>query len=350
MAGISNIEWTEHTWNPIVGCSIVSPGCTNCYAMAMAHRINQMTLSSHYEDVTKKVNGRAVWTGKITRANDYIFTAPLRRKKPTIYFVNSMGDLFHESIPDKDIDDVFAVMALSPQHTFQVLTKRAERMREYFNRAHSAGNVNAWQPRVCQAVDDLVPLRTDQSREAKINVIGRPCLPNVWLGVSAERQQEADERIPLLLQTPAAVRFVSAEPLLGPIAVWPYIGKLGWQMSPGDVRAVDWIITGGESGPHARPMNPQWARDIRDQCAAAHTAFFHKQNGEFVSVSEVEGAGAHHSFPDGRTVRRVGKKAADRLLDGVEHNEFPIRARSAGSLPLTIAGNEPGGRAGAVST
>jgi protein gp37 len=187
----------------------------------------------------------------------------------------------------------------------------------------------------------------DNAHDCVLN-LGWP-LPNVWLGVSAERQQEADERIPLLLQTPAAVRFISAEPLLGPIdlnrihegfdtpegarvEMWEsslngkrfdlWAGDDEDPMQPGHPK-LDWVIAGGESGPHARPANPQWYRELRDQCAGAGVPYFHKQNGEWVSVSEVEGPGRHFSFPDGRTVRRVGKKAAGRLLDGIEHNGFP---------------------------
>ena len=131
MADNTGIEWTDATWNPVVGCSIVSPGCTNCYAMQMAARIEKMQPESHYAGTTKRVNGNAVWTGKVALAPDHILTAPLRWKKPRRIFVNPMGDLFHESIPDAWIDRVFAVMALAPQHRFQLLTKRAKRMREY---------------------------------------------------------------------------------------------------------------------------------------------------------------------------------------------------------------------------
>lgn len=138
MAGDTNISWTERTWNPVVGCSVVSPGCTNCYAMRMAYRVKEMEEArtgrpdaSHYFGTTKVVNGNPVWTGKVVLAPEHILLEPLRRRKPTMYFVNSMSDLFHEDVPDEWIDRVFAVMALCPQHTFQVLTKRSERMRAY---------------------------------------------------------------------------------------------------------------------------------------------------------------------------------------------------------------------------
>lgn len=320
MASKSNIEWTEQTWNPIVGCSIVSPGCTNCYAMKMAARIEAMGNQPRYAGSTRKVNGNAIWTGKLAQAPKSVLLAPLRRKKPTTYFVNSMGDLFHEDCPDEWIDQVFAVMALTPQHTYQVLTKRAERMRRYM----SADGLPTPMHRM---IAILVAADAISPRERKgFEPFRKFSLPNVWLGVSTERQQEADERIPLLLQTPAAVRFISAEPLLGPIDIKAWLAPKDFHIVPSvEHRWVHWVITGGESGPGARPANPQWYRDIRDQCAAAGAAFFHKQNGAWVSVSEVEGAGEHFSFPDGRTVRHVGKAKAGRLLDGVEHNGMPGR-------------------------
>src|SRR5215472_5440285 len=181
MAGTSNIEWCDATWNPVIGCSIVSPGCTNCYAMRMAARIEAMGSGSHYAGTTKKVNGNAVWTGKVALAPDHILTAPIHWRKPRRIFVNSMGDLFHEDIPDQWIDSVFAVMALAPQHQFQVLTKRAERMVQWFT--HFADSPDG----LLSAVVDI----TNGSR-ADIDRVGDGPwpLPNVWLGVSAERQQE----------------------------------------------------------------------------------------------------------------------------------------------------------------
>jgi protein gp37 len=281
----TSIEWTEQTWNPIVGCSIVSPGCTNCYAMKMAGRIEKMNRTggsnsnyvNPYDGTTKRVNGNTVWTGKLARAPESTLLAPLHRKKPTTYFVNSMGDLFHEDCPDEWIDRVFAVMALSPQHTFQILTKRAARMREYCDR---------W---VAQA--DLPHVGLGYSGASIM--VDWP-LPNVWLGVLTERQQEADERIPLLLQTPAAVRFISAEPLLGPLALHalnlhtdrPSNALRGVQCVPDDSAAgfhneagpkIDWVIVGAESGPGARPMNLDWARSLLVACEYADVAFFMKQ-------------------------------------------------------------------------
>lgn len=252
MAENSNIEWTDATWNPIVGCTIVSPGCTNCYAMAMAARINAMTLSSHYEGLTKKVNGRSVWTGNVALANDHIFTAPLRWRKPRMVFVNSMGDLFHESIPDEWIDRAFAVMGAAGRHTFQVLTKRPERMLATVTRIGKSINVIEKHAR-----DFGYTLKFEG-----IGLVPWP-LPNVWMGVSAERQGEFDDRWKTLRKVPAAVTFISMEPLLAPIFFRP--------------AKPDWIIVGGESGSRARDMHPDWARDIRDQCKAAGVNFFMKQ-------------------------------------------------------------------------
>lgn len=303
------IEWTDATWNPIVGCSIVSPGCTNCYAMKWANqRLDGSIYSPQYSRTTKKVNGTAVWTGKVAIAPDHIVTAPLRWKKPRRIFVNSMGDLFHESVPDEWIDKVFAVMALAPQHTFQVLTKRSMRTREYVipALAHRIGmaafemvlNDHVSNPK--SQLGSGVVLRGD------IPHLQAWPLPNVWLGVSAEDQARADERIPDLLATPAAVRFVSAEPLLGPVDFenidivpwldsfrktprpdpdspnWPaikYDVLRGHVKGPDDINQtkLDWIIVGGESGKYARPMHPDWVRSIRDQCAAAGVPFFFKQ-------------------------------------------------------------------------
>lgn len=244
----TNIEWTDRTWNPIAGCSIVSPGCTNCYAMRMAARIDRMMPRSHYEGLTKTVNGNPVWTGKVNRAPDHIFKAPLKWRKPTRMFVNSMSDLFHQDVPDDWIDEIFRIMAATPRHTYQILTKRPERMRDY---------ARGW----------LSPIS------------------NVWMGVSVEDQARADERIPLLLETPAAVRFISAEPLLGHLGLTQWLHDVDCAMVPRDVCTccdprevrIDWVIAGGESGPGKRPVNIDWMRDIRDQCKAAGVPLFVKQ-------------------------------------------------------------------------
>lgn len=326
----TSIEWTEHTWNPIVGCSIVSPGCTNCYAMGMAYRFKDSYLGRKVAgpaaaNVAKSVNGKSVWTGQLALAPDHIIEAPLKRKKPTVYFVNSMGDLFHEDTPVEWIDRVFAVMALTPQHTYQVLTKRAGRMREYASLLDNEP-VRDTVRRIVAAWPGNTPVPPSG--------ITFP-LPNVWLGVSTERQQEANERIPLLLQTPAAIRFISAEPLLGPINLrsfpsWSSLhAGLGYSVDAltgtwkdGTRRLIstapklDWVIVGGESGTGARPMDPEWALSLRDQCQAAGVPFFFKQWGSHVPETR------------GR-YRRVPKSVAGRLFDGIEHNGFPKTASAA---------------------
>ena len=354
MAGKSKIEWTGHTWNPFAGCAVLSPGCTNCYAMKMAARLEAMG-QSLYAGLTKPSKAGPVWRGTV-RANPDALLAPLKRKTPTTYFVNSMSDLFYEKFSDDLIDRVFAVMALCPQHTFQVLTKRAERMREYFGPGIPRLNIingHKW---------SLLGTRVG----SKIKHDGKwasPCLPlpNVWLGVSAERQQEADERIPHLLKTPAAIRFVSAEPLLGPIDLQSIEIKveagnrvyhdylhalLGEQTSAAtgcitvdNGPSLDWIIVGGESGKDARPMHPDWARSLRDQCEAAGVSFFFKQWGQWApsaALPDEPQAAIYGEFHGGRdwvascmcregdgALFSVGKAKAGRLLDNREHNAFP---------------------------
>ena len=283
MADKTGIEWTDATWNPIVGCSIVSPGCTNCYAMKMAARIERMNPGNHYAGTTKASKGGAVWTGKLALAPDHILTAPLRWKRPRKIFVNSMGDVFHEDAPDAWIDKVFAVMALCDgtrsngrHHTFQVLTKRADRMRRYMTDPETPFRVSA------EVTFRVIPGWRPTKGGLDWTSEKTWPLPNVWLGVSTERQKEADERIPLLLQTPAAVRFISAEPLLGPID----LDRGGFTLlrpikSPSGKKwpGLDWVIVGGESGPNARPFHIEWADEIVSQCSEAGVDCFVKQFG-----------------------------------------------------------------------
>lgn len=348
MADKSQIEWTEATWNPVVGCSILSPGCTNCYAMKMARRIEGMQPSSHYAGTTKGSKAGAVWTGKLALAPDHILTQPLRWKRARTIFVNSMGDLFHENVPDEWIDRVFAIMALAPQHTFQVLTKRAGRMRVYMgDRAAVRRIYSLVCDLVCNRVADgiLIAPGVDPAvaPPGRRVFLGRWPLPNVWLGVSTERQQEADERIPDLLVTPAAVRFISAEPLLGPIdlaaamstpkSLRVLFDKQAAGILKDERGSLHWVIVGGESGPGARPMHPAWARSLRDQCAAAGVPFFFKQWGEWGYFNrELGPRDARDAMFYGPNAEdgplpypmyQVGKKAAGRLLDGVEHNAMP---------------------------
>lgn len=382
MADHTHIEWTDATWNPVTGCSIVSPGCTNCYAMRLAG-----TRLRHHPSRTGLIRDSKagpVWTGEV-RLNHQWLDQPLRWKRPRRIFVCAHGDLFAEGVPDEWIDQVFAVMALAPQHTFQVLTKRAMRMRGYLatdsdvlrERWYQSVPAGKWYVSRAEAYAGIHPDATPVTRALYQRAALTLPLPNVWLGVSAEDQRRADERIPELLATPAAIRFVSAEPLLGPIdferigtldgirRVMPEIlakeergrpksgagaicgaqidavGRAGSSItffqtpdhmggftaaSPRQWPRLDWVIVGGESGAGARPMHPDWARSIRDQCAAASVPFFFKQWGEWADVDRyasetVESYDVQGFTADG--VIRVGKREAGRLLDGIEHSAFP---------------------------
>ena len=296
MGSKTKIEWTDATWNPFIGCSRVSEGCRHCYA--------------------ERIAGRLV---------------PLHWRKPRRVFVNSMSDLFHENAPDEWIDQAFAVMALCPQHTFQALTKRPKRMLDWVRKNSTGG-------RIFHLASQIDPKKYGA-------VSGSWPLPNVWLGVSVEHQEAADARIPLLLQTPAAVRFISAEPLLGRVDLHlPDQEAYPLKMRPVAIQRIHWVICGGESGPGARPMHPDWARSLRDQCRAANVPFFFKQWGEWlpegieVGWKDVgrpprnaehlwiaEDGTQHTGLIGSNDVRtwRVGKKAAGALLDGREWRQFP---------------------------
>lgn len=315
MAAQSSIEWTDSSWSPIrarniktskIGwhCEHVTTGCEFCYAEGINKRLG---------------TGLPFKPGHLANGDVEIFVnetmllAPLQWKKPRKIFVCSMTDMFARFVPDEMIDKMFAVMALCPQHTFQVLTKRADRMREYLTKPHYPGKfvtisdagVRTDTPsariRVHSAMCDILPVAPARALNAAAawqnknapdgdGFIRNWPLPNVWLGVSAERQQEADERIPLLLQTPAAVRFVSAEPLLGPIDLTDALrdghptqeqvdGPRGMHYLRHGASRLDWVIVGGESGPYARPFNISWARSIASQCREAGTSCFIKQLG-----------------------------------------------------------------------
>lgn len=227
MAGSSDIEWTDATWNPVAGCTIVSPGCTNCYAMRMAARLELMG-QPKYAGTTRRSGGRAVWTGRIALDEDAL-QAPLRWARPRRVFVNSMSDLFHEDVPAAFVAKVWRVMSATPRHTYQVLTKRPERM------------------------------------AAVLRGTRFPVLPNVWLGTSIENRG-ALHRLDALRRVGGAVRFVSFEPLLEDVG------------AP-DLRGVHWAIVGGESGPKARSLDPAWVDAIRLGCERQGVAFFFKQWG-----------------------------------------------------------------------
>ena len=215
MTTASKIEWTEQTWNPVTGCTKLSPGCKHCYAEVMARRLHAMGAPGYENEFRLTLH-----EGRLDQ--------PRTRKKPTTYFVNSMSDLFHADVPDAFIDHVFDTIAATPQHTYQILTKRAQRLPEYFAR--------------------------------------RECPANVWLGVSVEDRPYGVPRIDYLRRVDARVRFLSIEPLIADV------GQL-------DLRDIHWVIVGGESGPKARPMNPQWLESVRVQCESQRVAFFFKQWG-----------------------------------------------------------------------
>lgn len=316
MADNTKIEWTDSTWNVITGCSVVSAGCRHCYAMKLAG-----TRLQHHPSragLTVETAAGPVWNG-VVRFNDQWMRQPFEWKRPRRIFVCAHGDLFHESVPDRWIDIVFAVMALSPQHTFQVLTKRPERMLRYFTHHFTRSKLS----RVAAEFSG----RSDSEGGGDIRVSDGPFpLPNVWLGVSVEDQAAADTRIPLLLQTPAAVRWISAEPLLGPVDLRLWLGID--RRSPdapfecgGFNQGIDWVVVGGESGPKARPMHPDWVRSLRDQCAAADVAFLMKQWGEWAPNWNNDDDG--NKIPGSEWMDRFGKKAAGRLLDGVLHDGYP---------------------------
>jgi protein gp37 len=291
MSTVSAIEWTDATWNPTTGCTKVSPACANCYIERTP---------------PFRVRGRKFVKGDIPiELHPDRLSTPLKRQKPTTYFVNSLSDLFHENIPNEFLDRVFAVMALTPQHRYQVLTKRPERMLAYLSQ-HDIGL--RWLVRLNVGSER----RQDKWAYQEADAVRwtREGLPNVWLGVSVENQHFANERIPLLLKTPAAVRFLSCEPLLGPLtfrwAMWDSWNDVNGERRPNvnhldGLRMLDWIIVGGESGPNVRPTQPDWIRNVRDQCVEAGVAFFFKQWG-------------------GKTAKSGG-----RILDGRTWDEMPSK-------------------------
>lgn len=384
---MSKIEWTGKTWNPIVGCSKVSEGCRNCYALKDAWRMahNPATKGTYGATVKAGADGKAHWTGCIGM-NPGKLTEPLDRKKPTTWFVNSMGDLFHESVTDEQIDRVFAVMAASPQHTFQILTKRPERMQEWGTSTEHDGD-DGYLPgggtmwRVDEAIKEFRGdledgvLSEEQWAILEDGIDGTMWpLRNVWLGVSVEDQATVNERIPHLLNTPAAVRFVSYEPALGAVDFTHYPGEMpsdppgppGFRIInflegtgtyanersgyprmtyDNEFPKLDWIIAGGESGPGARPAHPEWFRKVRDDCEAAGVPFFFKGWGDWGNVF-YDGRESIYLGLDGTTCSmplgggydsqscypwafmcRIGKKTAGRLMDGMEHNGMPERGR-----------------------
>jgi protein gp37 len=351
MAATSAIEWTDTTWNPLAGCTWASPGCDHCYAAVMARRLDAMAQADiatgrdpghkrKYMGITNKNRaGRIMFNGKVKLDEDSL-SEPLSWRKPRRVFVNSMSDLFHKDVPDSFIGKVWSVMLSTPQHTYQVLTKRPERMADVVGRLVKEGLSKGLRPP-----------------------------DNIWCGTSVENQEQADKRIPELLKVPAKIRFLSCEPLLGAVDLGQWIfnrqaalnkmiygaAALNEEQADSYVAKVGihWVICGGESGPGARPMHPEWAYSLRDQCQDAGVAFHFKQWGEYEPYEEdaqppfwndqhgrcIDGhwlnvlnaesgelnPGWHEdSLHSPYAFKRVGKHAAGRLLDGREWNEFPL--------------------------
>lgn len=331
----TKIEWTDETWNPLHGCSDASAGCTNCYAKKEAHiHANHPNpkVAARFEGLTRISGGKVCWTGKINLHED-ILLQPLKWKRPRRVFVNSQSDLFHPSVPFEFVDKVFAIMALTPQHTYQVLTKRPERMAEYFSYEWTESEAAYLSQEACREwLNGLGYSDLDE-------VIGT-CPKNAWGGVSVEDQKAADERIQHLLECPFAVRFLSCEPLIGAVnlAYTCFNGADSFGSMPG----IHWVICGGESGHGARPMRPDWARSLRDQCVAAGVPFFFKQWGEWVSEHHIAADPSKQRTDDrfvtifedeygkdyeGEYMCRVGRKVAGRLLDDRAWDEYPEVAR-----------------------
>lgn len=297
MAKYSRIEWTDATWSPVTGCAPISEGCQNCYARRMANRLR----------------GRCGYPAddpfRVTLHPERL-EEPLKWKKPRRVFVCSMGDLFHEDVPFEFVDDVFLIINACPEHTFIILTKRPDRMKQYFDHDYKV---------------------TEHIRSFGLDIPNEPH-SNVWLGVTAENQQRADERIPILLQIPAAVRFVSVEPMLGPVDLSYYLPRkpikdCSDEMLPYyNAHGFNWVVCGGETGPGARPIHPDWVRSLVLQCKNAGVPFFFKQHGEW--LHETQGIDFHEGhkyyvWPDESMSFRVGKKQAGRFLDGRTWDEMP---------------------------
>lgn len=349
MSANSAIEWTDATWNPVTGCTKVSAGCDHCYA----------------ETLHERFHGKGSFA-TVTLHPDRL-DLPLRWRKPRRVFVNSMSDLFHKDVPDLFIEQVFDVMEQAKHHTFQLLTKRHGRMRSFVRarKQRREDYARAFE------THEIPERRTCPAATAARHRADNPPA-NIWLGVSVEDQERADLRIPALLDTPAAVRWISAEPLLGPVDLTRI--PTGWRQQPDAVfdaiggrygvpsqwqaataARLDWVVVGGESGPGARPMHPDWARALRDQCQQAGVPFLHKQNGAWTPAPWSGLDGATHAFtagllPDGsrhfmklghaptsgerdaeappgaQGMRLVGKKAAGRELDGRTWDQYPAVA------------------------
>ncbi len=268
----TEISWTNHTWNPFVGCSIKSAGCTNCYAMRQAYRLEHAFGFPAYQGTTRMVNGNIVWTGKVNRSSDAKMREPARKPDPALIFVNSMSDFWHEAADDRWRHEALQVMRDASQHRFQVLTKRPE---------------------------NIAPIMTR---------MGITSLPdNLWLGCTLEDHRVAD-RAPILARVPARIRFLSIEPITA------QVGKL-------NLDGIHWVIGGGESGPGCRPMDPEWAADLRDQTLRAGAAYFWKQYGHYKNNPLVVQQGMTHEEAERLDPVSNGKGGA--LVEGRLWRDFP---------------------------
>lgn len=306
----TSIEWSEVVWNPTVGCSKLSPGCKSCYALREARRLAynpNPKIAKVYCDVVTPKGTPLNWTGKLKLVPERL-EIPLHWRKARLVFVNSMSDLFHEALPDEAIDQVFAVMALCPHLTFQVLTKRAERMHSFMNTVdrHECVGDEATEVAGGREVMFNWPLRS------------------VRLGVSIEDQATADERIPWLLKTPAAVRFISLEPMLGPVNIAPYLEDASACLEPHEGAApLDQVIVGGESGPGARPCDVAGIRSVIEQCRAAGVPCFVKQLGAKPRIGEKD-----HLWAMANITSYVERSTGDIILEpddpkGADMSEWP---------------------------
>jgi len=298
----SKIEWTDATWNPIRGCSRISSGCDHCYAESVAARFSGpgqayeglAEFRTHAEG-TESERVEAHWTGKIRFVEPHL-RDPLKWKEPLRMFVNSMSDLFHPGVTSDMLGEIFHVMAKAPQHTYQILTKRPDRMLEALEAASHPDVVDSFHA-----------------------TYGQPWPPPNWIfGVSIEDQETANRRLPILARCKCAKRMVSYEPAIGPVDFTEAMGG-----DPRAILAFDWIIVGGESGHRARPMHPNWARSVRDLCASLGIAFFFKQWGEWRVGESADFLKYQEDNSTGQFMVKVGKHHSGSALDGVEWKEFP---------------------------
>ncbi len=303
MGAGSGIEWTEATWNPVTGCTAIASGCANCYAVPMTHRLEKMGQAKYAGLTVVQGNGRRQFSGEV-RCHEDVLSIPLGWRKPRRVFVNSMSDLFHVDVPFEFIARVFAVMALCPQHTFQVLTKRPERMAEYMlGKPYSSDPSDHPERRInIEACElhrgDIIPEGVPFLKNAPVQ---QWPLANVWLGTSASTQRDLDAAVPHLLRCPAAVRFLSLEPLVEGVDLDQWVfnrradiqklmnGPMACNFHQADAMvadALDWLIVGGESGKGARPCNVDWIRSVVQQCAEARVPCFVKQLGMWVAQGD----------------------------------------------------------------